>query len=230
MGGGLQPSEELRGLLARISPAQAKGIIRIVEAELGGETVESLLRGPSKICSRSTFYRARGWWHNRGFRSALELARNEARAQTMTSALDDAINELKRTTPAAARDLRRQIVGDEAAIDALLSVIKDRKAIPANADERGAAVRSLAVIGTPRATQALLELLDDKSAEVRMVVIESLGISASGVNSQRRLADIAVLDRADKMTASKATPPEDLDAAIEAELARVRGEEVGSMK
>lgn len=222
---GLQPSDELKGWLAKLSPAQAKGIIRIVEAEMAGETVESLLRGTRKICSRSTFYRERGWWHNRKFRAALDLARKEIRAKTMTSALDEAIDELKRTTPLAARDLRRQIVGDEPAIDALMAVIKDKKASKENVDERSMAVFSLSQIGTPRATQALLELMSEKNTEVRMAVIKAIGTSAAGVNVQRRLADIAVLDRADKMTASKGAtiPAEELDAEIEREMARLRG-------
>jgi hypothetical protein len=217
---GLQSSDELSAKLAKLSPAQAAAVPRIVAAELAGSSVESLFNGPHKICSRSTYYRQRGWVHKAEFQAVLEQARREIRNQNLLGMVNDAISELKATTPLAARDLRRQIVGDQAAIDALLAVVLERKK---SVEERNAAVRSLAVIATPQATDALLALLSDANKEVRLVVIEALGISAAGTNVQRRLADIAVLDRADKLTASKVKTQEELDAEIAAEIARVSG-------
>ncbi len=223
--GDLRPSTSLTELLGRLSPAQAVAVGRIVSAELAGQSVESLLSGVHKICSRSTYYRKRGWIRKPEFIAALEQARREMRDQNLSSLVNDAVAELKAATPLAARDLRRQIVGDEAAIDALLTIIEDRqKQSKAALEERLAAVTALAAIGTPRATEALLKLLEEKNAEVRTRVIEMLGVSAAGVNVQRRLADIAVLDRADKMTASKSVAQEDLNAEIEKEIARLRGE------
>jgi len=217
---GLQPGEELKAKLAKLSPAQAAAVGRIVAAELAGRSVESLFDGPHKICSRSTYYRRRGWVHKAEFQAALEQARREIRDQNLLGVVNDAIAELKATTPLAARDLRRQIVGDQAAVDALLAVVLDRKKA---VDERSAAVRSLATISTTQATQALLGLLNETNKDVRLVVIEALGSSAIGTNVQRRLADIAVLDRADKLTASKVKTQDELDAEIGAEIARVSG-------
>lgn len=222
----VQPSKSLADLLGKLSPAQAVAVGRIVAAELAGQSVESLLTGTHKICNRSTYYRKRGWIRKSEFVAALEQARRELRDQNLSSLVNDAVAELKAATPLAARDLRRQIVGDEAAIDALLGIIEDRsRQTKAGTDERVIAVSALAAIGTPRATEALLKLLEEKNPEVRTKVIEMLGVSAAEVNVQRRLADIAVLDRADRMTANKgeAIPLEELDAEINREVARLMG-------
>lgn len=217
---GWTPSDQLRALLSKLSKAQARAITRITQAELTGATRESLFYGPDKICNRSTFYRPRGWIHKPAFRQALELAEHEVRAARLEHVIDDALAELKEATPLAARDLRRQIVGDEGAIDALAAIVRDAKR---NQDDRIGAVISLGMIGTPRATGALLDVLNDAKPDVRARAIEALGAAAAGINSQRRLASVAVLDRADKMTASKgeSLSDDDLDAEIERRLAQM---------
>ncbi len=217
---GWSPSSELRALLNKLTKAQARAITRIAQSELTGATRESLFYGPDKICNRSTFYRPRGWVHKPVFRQALELAEHEVRAARLEHVIDDALAELKEATPLAARDLRRQIVGDEGAIDALAAIVRDTKR---SQEDRIGAVISLGMIGTPRATGALLDVLNDARPHVRTRVIEALGAAAGGVNSQRRLASIAVLDRADKMTANKGEQlsDDDLDAEIERRLAQM---------
>lgn len=201
-----QASADLAALLARLSPAQAQAVIRIAESELAGQSVESLFEGPRKICSRTTYYRKRGWAHKPEFLLALAQARREIRAQRLTDVVEDAIAELKLSTPLAAADLRRQIAGDETAIDALADILADHKK---TTGERKAAVNSLAQIGTPRATQALLGALHDGDCKVRLAVVEAMGAAASGLSASRRMADVAVLDRADKGTASKGVTPAD---------------------
>jgi len=199
-----EPSPELAELLARLSSTQAGGVIRIAHAELAGQSIESLFEGAGKVCARTTYYRKRGWVHNPKFQAALEQARREIRKLHLAGAVNDALEELKLTTPLAARDLRRQIAGDEAVIDALSAIAADRQK---KREERVAAIDSLAQVGTPRATSALLALLHDP--EVRLNAIRAIGPAAAGANGPRRLADVAVLDRADKSTASKGAPPVD---------------------
>jgi hypothetical protein len=217
---GWSPSGDLRALLDKLSRAQACAITRIAESELTGATRESMFYGPNRVCNRSTFYRPRGWLHKPEFRAALELAEHEVRAARLEHVIDDALAELKEATPLAARDLRRQIVGDEEAIDALAAIARDTKR---KQEERTGAILSLGMIGTQRATNALLEALNDAKPDIRARVIEVLGSAAGGVNSQRRMASIAVLDRADKMTANKGEQisDDDLDAEIERRLARL---------
>ena len=217
-----KPSEELQTLLAGLSRQQARAVMRIAEAELLGETRESLLHGPNKVCNRSTFYRPRGWIHKAMFRAALELAEREVRALRMGGVIEEALAELKETTPLAARDLRRQIAGDENAIDALAAVLRDRTR---KVEERTAAIEGLGLIGTKQATSALMEAMSDGRPEIRLRVIEALGAAAAGVNPARRLASIAVLDRADDLTASKGGPTDaEIDAEIERRLAKPSGD------
>ncbi len=212
---GFDPSSDLAELLSRLSPAQAQAVIRIAEAELSGQSVESLFEGTRKICSRTTYYRKRGWVHKPEFQAALSQARREMRNLRLAGVVGDAIAELKLATPLAAADLRRQIAGDEIAIDALAAILADHKK---SADERIAAVHSLAQIGTPRATQALVGALHDGNDKVRVAVIDAVGSAASGVNGPRRMADVAVLDRADKATASKSSPAGEFAGLEDADL------------
>jgi hypothetical protein len=207
---GLQPSAALQSLFTELSPSQVAGIVRIVEAELAGRSIESLFHGEDKICNRSTYYRAKGWLSKRAFHDALALARKEIRSQRLSSAVDDAIEELKLATPAAARDLRRQVTGDESAIVALLECAQN---VQLEAPAREAAVNSLGAIGTPRATEMLIGLL--RQADIgglRVPILIAIGRAGAGLDAQRRMADIAVLDRADKQTADKGN---ESDADIE---------------
>jgi HEAT repeat protein len=100
----------------------------------------------------------------------------------------------------AAGDLERQIIGDDHALDALMRVAQNGKRPN---EERHAAINSMGSIGTRRATDLLILLLDDADPSIRQRGAEALGRSAAGLNASRRLADTAVLDRADKETANK---------------------------
>ncbi len=205
---GLQPSSALQSLFAELSPSQVAGIIRIVEAELAGRSIESLFHGPDKVCNRSTYYRAKGWSSKPAFVEALSLARKEIRSQRLQSAVDDAIEELKLATPAAARDLRRQVSGDERAIVALVECAQNNDL---DVEVRQIAVGSLGTIGTPRATEVLIEMLTTITLmPMRISILNALGRAGAGLDTQRRMADVAVLDRADRKTADKGTES-DLD-------------------
>jgi len=211
------PSDELQTLLEKLSPAQAEGVIRIVQVESAGGSIESLFAGPEKICSHSTFYhKARGGWiHKTAFQAALALTRREMRAQRLGSVVEEAIEELKLTTPLAAADLRRQITGDEPAVETLKTVLLNGRA---SSFDRLAAATGLGQIGTRAATDALMQTLAQVQGGLSTAIIEALGQSGIGVNVQRRMASIAVLDRADRQTASKglgAESGEDLNDARE---------------
>lgn len=203
---GLQPSSALQDLFAELSPAQVGGIIRIVEAELAGRSIESLFHGPDKICNRSTYYRAKGWSSKPAFVEALTMARKEIRSQRLSSAVDEAIEELKLATPAAARDLRRQVTGDERAIAALVECVQNSSI---EVEIRQVAVNSIGAIGTPRATEVLIDLLNTVDLlALKISILTALGKAGAGLDTQRRMADVAVLDRADRKTADKAAESE----------------------
>jgi len=209
---------ELQAALAQLSGKQSEAVIRIAQTELAGGTIESLLSGPYKICSYSTFYhKARGGWaHKPAFQDALALARREVRAQRISGAVDDAISKLKETAPLAAEDLRRQIAGDEGAVDALANILRDTSIETA---DRMHAACALGTIGTRAATAILIDVLANLEGDMaviepvkigdhlvvglRSAMLTALGLSAQGTSPQRRLASIAVLDRADKATANK---------------------------
>jgi len=206
-----QPSHELNTLLAVLTAGQARGIRSIIErVELGGEPIEALFVGKGKICNRTTYYKAKGWLQNKRFRAVLDLAKREARAANLSGGVAEALAELQDTAPLAARDLRRQIAGDEAAIAELKAIVMSDKVKPGGAsakttllDDRVIAVNSLADIGTQAAALALLECLSSAKANVRSAIITALGRASSGLSPQRRLADVAVLNRAGKETAAK---------------------------
>lgn len=195
--------------MSRLTKGQANGVVRIVEAELSGMPIESLFHGAGKICNRSTFYRDGGWHDHPVFVETLERARQEARAQQLSSAVNETIEQLKRSAPLAARDLHRQIAGDERAIQALAGVALDESCLP---PERLEAVRSLARIASIQATEVLVSVLAQADNEIRLSVLEALGSAGIGADVQRRMAAIAVLDRADRKTASKSDdrPSEEL--------------------
>ena len=206
-----QPSHELNSLLAMLTAGQARGIRSIIErVELGGEPIEALFVGKGKVCNRTTYYKAKGWLQNKRFRAVLDLAKREARAANLSGGVAEALAKLQDTAPLAARDLHRQIAGDEAAIAELKTIVMSDKGKPigviaktAILDDRVIAVNSLADIGTQAAALALLECLHSAKANVRTAIITALGKASSGLSTQRRLADVAVLNRAGKETAAK---------------------------
>jgi HEAT repeat protein len=138
----------------------------------------------------------------------------------MSEAVNAALDRLKMAAPDAAADLHRQITGDHDAISGLAEVLNSGKY---TADQRQAAARSLGSIGTPAAVDVLLKALTTVKAEIRLDVIEALGSSASGIDPARRMASIAVLDRADTDTAAKSAA-RSVDALSDDELERlIRG-------
>lgn len=104
-------TDDLLDLLGPLTPKQRQGIIRIVEADLAGESLVSLFQGPNRICAESTYYRAKppGWHRQEAFRAALEKARETAWAFSMQHAVQDAMAVLTISAPEAARELQRQI-------------------------------------------------------------------------------------------------------------------------
>lgn len=213
------PSEELRAVLQRLSAQQSDGVLRIVAAELTGLSLERLFEGEDKICSRSTFMsRKRGGWKFKpDFQMALALARSEYRAFKLGSVVDDALDELRLTTPLAAQDLRRQITGD---VDAV--AVLQMAAVEPTLDviQRGKAIEALGEIGTLAASAALVELLDEVDPVLRADVFEAIGHCAHGLSSARRLASVAVLDRASELTADKGSG-QGVEALSDDELASI---------
>lgn len=202
-----RPSDHLSRVLATLTPKQRAAIPRMVEADLMGLGREELFKGDRKICHRSVYFE--NWSKNPVFVAALELALAEARPALMQNVVQDTVARLKQIAPLAANDLERQIIGDEQAVLALNRVASNGKR---PIDERVAAVGSLGLIGTAPTTLVLIGLLDDGVPEIRKAAAEALGRSAIGTDVQRRMADIAVLDRADKETANKGgAPDEDIE-------------------
>jgi hypothetical protein len=200
------PSHELDTMMSLLTAGQARGIRSIIErVELGGEPLDALFVGRGKICNRTTYYKVKGWLKNKRFKAVLDLAKREARAANLSGGVNEALAELQDTAPLAARDLHRQIAGDEPAIEALKAIVTSsrRKVTDDAFDERVGAVNSLAEIGTMSASLALLECLHTAKDAVRTAIIMALGKASSGLSTQRRLADIAVLNRAGKETAAK---------------------------
>ena len=60
-------TDEVLTLLGGLTPKQRQGIVRIVEAELAGESLASLFAGDGRICTETTYYRAKppGWQRTR---------------------------------------------------------------------------------------------------------------------------------------------------------------------
>lgn len=112
-------SDDALGLLAPLTPRQRNAIVRIVEAELDGRDLRSLLRGPDKICNETTYYRQAdgkapaGWYHQEAFRRALDAARAAAWGFGMEHAVREAVQIITITAPAAARELQRQVRAGE---------------------------------------------------------------------------------------------------------------------
>lgn len=219
-----EPSERLNAELSQLSPQQATGVIEIVKAELLGGSREWLVsnENPNKICSRSTLYARNrgGWWFKPNFQAALKLAREEYRAFRLGSVVDDAIDDLKLATTLATQDLRRQLVGDVDAVEMLAALLLDPLV---GKKHKVRAAEALGNIGTPAATRALLDVFDQVDAgvraDIRGTIITALASSARGADPARRLAAMAVLDRASKLTASKVS-----EEGIDAEIRELMGE------
>lgn len=213
-----QPSAALSSLLSQLTPLQRRAVPIIVSYDLESKPIESLFdrANPDRICNRSLFHRQ--WKQNKVFVAALELAKSEARTTATANVVIDTVQRLRQIAPLAANDLERQIVGDAHAVKTLERLAKNSKR---PMDERVAAVEALGKIGTAATTDVLLTLVDDADPTIRKGATECLGNSAAGLNVQRRLADVAVLDRADRMTANKGGAVDEAHELSDEELERI---------
>jgi hypothetical protein len=222
-------SEELARALAELTAQQAAGVVRIVQAELEGRSLTSLLESDDRICASTTYYGRGGkpgWNGKPAFQRALKLARRDYREWLLMHGTGETLAILAQTSPEAARLLRHQVVGDEAALAVLETCLQAREA-----ELRMSAARRLGATGLPRAVAALRAALQrEKNDQVRNVLVEALGSIAGGADRDRSAAE-SVLDRAAVETAAKrafVVDEADVDAAIERELARLAGDGEGA--
>lgn len=196
-------SDDLLTLLGRLTPRQRQAVVRIVEAELAGVPLRVLLEGPNRICTKTTYYRTKprpGWHHQARFREALAMARRDAAGHRLATALEEAIEELTLAAPEAARELRRQVRGDPAAVQALASALGRAE----DPEERLAVIRALALTDLPAALPILTAILEgEENEEARSLILGGIVRIAAGLSADRRKAAESILDRADMSTASK---------------------------
>lgn len=195
-------SEELVGLLAMLSPQQARGVVRIVQAELEGQSLSSLLDNPEQICTSTTYYgsgKRRGWKDKPEFQQALKLARRDYRQWMLEHGTAEALTILSTTAPDAARALRQQIVGDRAAMAALEMALCAQEP-----DLRANAARRLGETGQAVVVPALWAALRrEKELDVQKALVTALGQIAGWRDPDTRAAAGGVLNRAAGKTAAK---------------------------
>jgi len=214
-------SSELDVALAVLSGQQARGIIRIVQAELDGKSISSLLDCPDQMCTSTTYYgsgKRKGWRGKLEFKTALRLARRDYRAWLRENGTGETLMILASASPDAARALKQHVLGDEGAIVALERILAESE----NAEERKQAAGKLGATGQPRVVPVLERALAaEESTGVREVLIAALGAVATWRDGDQRSAAAQVLDRADVKTATKQTvsvSDAEIDAEIEREL------------
>ena len=216
-------SAELGELLAQLTAQQAAGVVRIVQAELAGKPLSSLLDCPGQICTSTTYYgsgRRTGWQDRPTFRKALATARRDYRAWWLEHGTSEALHVLASATPSAARALKQQIEGDPDAIAVLVAMLEAE-----DQAERLKAIKGLAATGLPSVVPYLAQALaNEKNPSLRLTIIVGLAEIAGLRDGERRLSAAAVLDRADVKTALKQSQEIDedaLDAEIERRLAEL---------
>lgn len=216
-------SDELKEALAKLTSQQATGVLRIVQAELEGRSLSSLLDCPDQICTSTTYYgsgRRKGWKDKPIFLRALELARRDYRTWALEHGTGEALTILAGGSPAAARALRHQVEGDERALAALAALLDSE-----DDEERKQAVIGLYLTGLPRAASILQDALEDEeNAAIRLEIVKGLAYIAGLRDPDRRLAAQGILDRAAVETAAKAAlsvDEDNIDAAIARELERL---------
>lgn len=191
-------SEELREALAVLSAQQARGVVRIVQAELDGRSIGDLLDCDDQICASTTFYRKRGWRNNGRFRQALDLARRDYRAWMMEHGTGEALSILASTAPDAARALRQRVVGDEWSLAVLVETLGAKEP-----GVRVSAATCLGQTGLPEVVRPLQRALQvEADGDVRGAIVTALGLVASGIARDMAAAE-SVLSRAAIETASK---------------------------
>jgi len=207
-------SDKLASLLGKLSPQQAAGVRRIVDAELRGVPITPLLDCPGQICTSTTFYGSgkthRGWRNKPDFQAALLQAREDYRSWLLEHGAQETLVLLTEAGPPAAVELRRQATGDVAAVDALGQKLDE--AVAARDEEM---VRTFAyALGISGVSAARLPLeralLSDAGPwepKTYQVLAEALATIARAMDADRQKAAMGILDRIDKSTASKAPAP-----------------------
>jgi len=216
-------SDELREALAKLTAQQSNGVLRIVQAQLEGRPISSLLDCPGQICTSTTYYgsgKRTGWIHKPHFKRALELAQRDYRSWLLDHGVGSALAVLAQAAPEAAQALRQEVSGDRSAVEALLELLK-----AGDPELRQAAARELGATGLAMVVPALrLALQKEKDEAVQQTLIMALGHVAGWRDGDRRAAATSSLDRADIKTAAKqalALDEEDIDAAIERGLEKL---------
>ena len=190
--------EELRRALGELTSQQARGVVRIVVAELEGRSIGELLDCENQICASTTFYRRGGWKDNGRFQRALTLARGDYRTWMLENGAEEALSILAETAPEAARALRQRVRGDNSALAVLEATLAATEpALRVNA------ARQLGETGLPQVVPGLRAALHrERNAEAKAAMVEALGRIASGAARDQDAAE-SVLDRADIKTAAK---------------------------
>jgi hypothetical protein len=217
-------SDELLEILSQLSAQQAAGVLRIVQAELEGHSLSSLLDCPGQICTSTTFYgsgKRGGWRHKPEFNQALELARRDYRRWMLDHGVGDALALLSQAAPEAARALRQEITGDASAIGSLKEFLSSD-----DPEVRKAAAIHLGDTGQPEIVPALRSALQqEENPEVRMALIAALGKVAAWRDDERREAARSILDRADVKTAAKRALGLEGEVSVAVEFDEVTDEE-----
>ena len=212
-------SDELKEVTFQLTGQQWAGIIKIVQAELDGRTLNSLLLSPDRPCTKTTYYgrwskKKRGtksnpgWVDNAYFVQALAWARRDYRSWLMEQGTSEAMQVLAKAAAPSARELERQVVGDVAAIEALGRQL-DRAV---EAGREGHIIKLAQALGASQLSEALPALvraLDHEwGAETTAALIGAVGNIASPLDADRQKASTAILDRAGEATAAKAVTHE----------------------
>jgi hypothetical protein len=231
---------ELQALLGQLSAQQARGVVRIVRAELEGRSISSLLTGRDKICTSTTYYGSgtthSGWLQKPAFVEALKQARSAYRTWLMENGTADALTILAEASPKAGQELRRQVTGDLEAVEAL-----SRKLAVAVRERNVALVivlaESLGATGLSAARPALVGALEadwswaSSGDDLRVygAVAQALARIARALDPDRQKAATGVLDRADLKTAAKGTVKDEGEQVIKFDLSGVPAHLLGSI-
>ena len=225
------PSVELIEALMKCGPAQARAIPRLAEARVLGLPIMWLFdkMNPDRIGTRPQY--TAHWKRDPRFVYAEGLYEKEMRAYQASVLVTKTVLRLQEIAPQATEDLQRQIVGDRQAIGVLQEIAAQTRY---GEEERIAAIKGLASIGTRESTEALLTiqrgLTTKSSPRIRLAVVRGIGVSASATNNVRRQADTAVLNHAAKELANKGPgvvepPPALMDGLTEEQRALQIAEE-----
>jgi len=216
-------SDELKEITPRLTGQQWAGVIKIVQAELDGRSLTSLLLSADRPCAKTTYYgrwakggkskkSQPGWVDNPNFTTALKLARRDYRAWLMEAGTSEGLMVLGRAAGPSARELERQVTGDLVAVEALGHAMDT--AIKQGNDLRVAQVARM--LGDTLLSQALAPLSraleHDWTPDTYGMLVEAVGRIASPLNVDRQKAAMGILDRLDD-TATKSVVQETSERA-----------------